>query len=776
MIKYIRAIGFGKHRSAMCLYPGQQQMSASSFLSPGVWKETYSVGIQPHQLSDTQKNSLISRLSQDVSLSSTSQISVNGKYLPGQGPFVPTFASPIGGRRIQTGDIQFASANQIEHVNSLFAKPTVNHMFGDSDFHLIKETIIDFIDELKSSDTLIPEYLTVAATDFRAEKWNELDEFLTGTVRNMIAAAEITQKRLQYDSNLEIGATHFVSLANQNFPTILVFEAMLRHLLLGKQVMVIARPANSDTSHFPIYLIKKFQDYCIEKNKHVNGQALSDRIVILCVDENQRSDFLSNQLSKNHRAIVNVVGSAQTVQTIYADSKDRGYGVEVAGAGLTTMIVDGDNFSPEYIKKVAHLIEASKFVGGAKQCTALQDVALLYPPQYGISNRDLLIDELLRQVPSSDHQLSIIDAYESGGFKHNSVEMNVNATQDLHVIKNGAYTIIQTPPGGTPESETWGTNLIGLQQVNPGNALMKAHIRKHHLSLGLYLTNDDKNISLARNALQSLTGPTVISTFMAACFSQPPLGEGFRENAMQVKENLQTGCDEVTVLSEWTELVPFHTDHIVTKADPDMPIQIQPIIHQFQDFFGVKLKENELAHLVVFANELATFTQPPFVSNSGRSEVAVQYVYPDHDHLTLEIEPDDRLDALMKLTTVLVFGIDQRVPVSFRLSSELDSEHDSTLWQPFQEIIQHFEKSGAAIFFQTSQHDFNKGIYMRHQSTNPFKDGSRKTMVNVLNSIGFGPRQVKVSNTHYSQTHARRLLKSMFEGLSLTLDSKYVQF
>ena len=82
----------------------------------------------------------------------------------------------------------------------------------------------------------------------------------------------------------------------------------------------------------------------------------------------------------------------------------------------------------------------------------------------------------------------------------------------------------------------------------------------------------------------------------------------------------------------------------------------------------------------------------------------------------------------------------------------------------------------SAIFFQTSQHDFNKGIYMRHQSTNPFKDGSRKTMVNVLNSIGFGPRQVKVSNTHYSQTHARRLLKSMFEGLSLTLDSKYVQF
>ena len=774
MIKYIRAVGFRNHRSAICLYPGQQKMSASSFLSPGVWNETYSVGIQPHQLSDTQKKSLISRLSDDLTLSSTSKISVNGKYLPGQGPFVSTFASPIGGKRIPSGKIQLATANQIEHVNSLFSKLTMQRMLSDSDFQHIKETIIDFIDEFKSSDTLIPEYLAVAATDFRAEKWNELDEFLGGTVRNMIAAAEITQKRLQSDSNLEIGATHFVSLANQNFPTILVFEAMLRHLLLGKHVMVIARPANSDTSHFPIHLIKIFQDYCIEKNKHVNGQPLSDRIAILCVDEDQRSDFLLNQLSKNSRAIVNVVGSSQTVQTIYADSKDRDYGVEVAGAGLTTMIVDGENYSSQYIEKVGDLIEASKFVGGAKQCTALQDVTILYPSQNGISNKDLFIDQLMSQATNTDHHSSIIDAYESGGFKHNSLEMNVKNNHDFNVINNGTYTIIKTPPGGTPESETWGTNLIGLQQLNPGNPSLKAHIRKHHLSLGLYLTNDQQNVLLARHALQSLTGPTVISVFMAACFSQPPLGEAFRENAMQVTENVQTGCEEVTVLSEWTELVPFHTDHIVTIADPEMPIQIQPIIHQLHDVIGTELTENEFAHLAIFSNELATFTQPPFVSNSGRSEVAVQYVYPDHDHLTLEIDPQDRLDALMKLTTVLVFGIDQRVPVSFRLSSELNSEHDSMLWQSFHKIIQYFEMNGSSVSFQSSQDAFNKGIFIHHQSTNPFKDGSRKTMVNVLNSIGFGPRQVKISNTHYSKAHAKQLLESIFDGISLQLDEKYV--
>ncbi len=748
---------------------GSKQMSSSQFVRPSVWNDTYSIGIDSFSLSERQKISLSSILEQNKPLTSTSRLSINGQFMSGKGAFHPTFSSPIGGVRTPNGQMQLASSEQLAHVSSCFGRPSTVQRLNDHDFHTIKMTIERFIKELKSSDMLLPDYLAVAAQDFRAEKWNEFEEFIVGTIRNMIASAEVTQNILQTDPNLEVGATHFVSLANQNFPTILVFEAMMRHLLLGKDVMVIARPASSDTSHFPIHLVQKFQDFCVQHNVLVNNQPLVDRLFILCVSEGQRDDFLTNHLSQNNRAIVNVVGSANTVQTIYNDSLSRGYGVEVAGAGLTTMIIDGDNYSSQYINTIADLVEASKFVAAAKQCTALQDIAILFPIQNGFSNQDLLLSKLADQSVSENHQNAIADAYKDGGFKHNSSEMNPSSLKGLDVVSSGGYNIVKTPKGGTPESDTWGTNLIGIDEFSPSNARLMDHIRKHHLSLGLYLTNDTQNIAIARHALQSITGPTVISIFMAACFSQPPLGEGFRENAMKVEFNSETNCTHVTILSEWAELVPFHTDQIVTTSVPEMPINIQPILHMFKDIIGSELTDNEFIHLAVFANELASFTQPPYVSNLGRSEVAVQYVYPDHDHMTFEMDPTDRLDALMKLMTIMAFRVDQHATISFRLPTDFESH--STAWEPFKAILVFLQGQGVNITLETLNDPYKPGVYIHHQTTNPFKDGSRKTLVNVLNSIGFGPRQVKVSNTHYSQSEANTMLHSIFDGVSFKLNS-----
>ena len=89
-----------------------------------------------------------------------------------KGEFHATFSSPIGGIRTLNGQMQLASSEQMAHVNSCFGRPSTVQRLSDQDFYTIKTTIERFIDELKSSDMLLPDYLAVAAQDFRAEKWN----------------------------------------------------------------------------------------------------------------------------------------------------------------------------------------------------------------------------------------------------------------------------------------------------------------------------------------------------------------------------------------------------------------------------------------------------------------------------------------------------------------------------------------------------------------------------------------------------------------------------
>ena len=85
--------------------------------------------------------------------------------------------------------------------------------------------------------------------------------------------SEIRHAILAADPNSEVTATSWSSLANANFSSILVCQAMFAKLLLGLDCVVIARPPDSNTTHLPLHLIEKFQSFLIENKTTLSNGA-----------------------------------------------------------------------------------------------------------------------------------------------------------------------------------------------------------------------------------------------------------------------------------------------------------------------------------------------------------------------------------------------------------------------------------------------------------------------------------------------------------------------